>query len=409
MLDVAYLATGLVLAGHTLHLWRPRAFGSVLGAVMAGPNIVLAAFAPHAVAISAGLALAAAAAGVMGSWAGLAGLAVRAFCWAGLVLHVVRVHRTRPVLEGRVIEDHGPPLGEGSLAPPPAEVGRSWLSLALFRVPQMAEVEVTLGVPYREVDGVELRLDVYLPRRREGPLPAIVYLHGGAWVTGSRRQSRFLLSRFAAAGWAVFAASYRRAPRFPLPAAIVDAKAALAWVRGNAGRYGVDQAKLVAFGESAGGHLAAMLALTANRPELQPGFEEEDTRVQGAMIHYGVSDLVSAFERGGHPAMVFLLERLVLRRPYATSAALYRELQPLSHAKEGAPPMLLVHGNCDTMVPVEMSRELCARLRAAGSSAHLVEVPGMNHAFEVIPTPLQERVARVSLAFLERVQERASG
>lgn len=132
-------------------------------------------------------------------------------------------------------------------------------------------------------EGKPLKLDVYFHARSLRPrAPCFVYIHGGGWVTGHRRYASIpLLYRLAAAGWLVFTANYRLAPRARFPAQLVDCKRAVAWVRRNAAAHGGDGGCIVVGGESAGGHLAALLALTGNAPEYQPGFEGADTAVQG--------------------------------------------------------------------------------------------------------------------------------
>src|SRR5262249_27222883 len=135
---------------------------------------------------------------------------------------------------------------------PPGRV--SWRPSLTYHVPSMLRVRVDYGIPYRRVGAVTLHLDVYRAHDRAGPQPALLYLHGGGWTAGHRRQSRYMLYELAAAGWTVFAASYRFAPRHPLPAAIEDAKAALAWIRAHAAEHGARPDRVVVAGGSAGGH-----------------------------------------------------------------------------------------------------------------------------------------------------------
>jgi acetyl esterase/lipase len=257
---------------------------------------------------------------------------------------------------------------------------------------------------------VQLRLDVYRPRRPVGPRPSVIYIHGGAWLIGTRRQSRFMLYELAAAGFPVFAIAYRFAPRFPLPAAIEDCKAAVAWVRAHAAEYGGRADQIVAMGGSAGGHLAAMLALTPGVARFQPGFEEADTRVQGAVVLYGVPDLEGVFsDERAHRGMAMLLERVVLRRRFRDDPEPFRAASPLRWASPEAPPMLLVHGTHDRIVPIGESRRFAEALRAAEAEVvHLLEVPFGQHAFEIFPTPLHQRAVRVIVRFLESLARRAA-
>ena len=252
---------------------------------------------------------------------------------------------------------------------------------------------------------MRLRVDVYRPRA-SGPHPSVLYIHGGGWVVGHRHTNRFMLTRIAAAGWTVFAIAYRRPPRFPLPAAVVDCKAAVKWVREHAAEHDASAATLVVYGESAGGHLAALTALTPGEPLFQPGFEKADTRVQGAMVFYGVTDIVGPFDRRDHRTLTLLLRHGVGAPADRRGPPLVPGARPYTTCDvTDTPPTLVVQGTADTMVPADMSRRFCERVRGLGArEVHLLEVPSASHAFDIFPSPLQERVLRVALAFLEKVR-----
>jgi acetyl esterase/lipase len=265
---------------------------------------------------------------------------------------------------------------------------------------------VSRGAVFRRVDGKTLRLDVYRPA--DGELhPALVYFHGGGWVAGHRRLSRLMLRRLAAAGFTTFAVSYRLAPRWPLPAALEDAKAAVAWVRQHGVSFGAAPGRPFVWGESAGGHLAALVALTAGDPRWQPGFEEADTFVRGALLCYPVTDVVGAFSgsasSGGHPSLAWLLERLAVGRHLEVASSLYRGLDPMRCEVRDLPPMLVVQGGSDSLVPRAMSERFVRRLRQAGGEASLLELPGMPHGFDLYPSPALERVVAQAVGFLRRL------
>ena len=154
------------------------------------------------------------------------------------------------------------------------------------------EIDVIRGVPYTEA-GRRGHLDIY--RRRDVELdraPVLLQVHGGAWTIGEKeRQGVPLMAQLAAKGWVCVAINYRLAPRNPFPAQIIDVKRGIAWVRENIEDYGGDPGYLAITGGSAGGHLAALAALTPGDPAYQPGFEDADTTVQAAVPHYGVYDL----------------------------------------------------------------------------------------------------------------------
>jgi acetyl esterase/lipase len=408
MAGLLYLALSLVLLGCTLGLLFPGIYGRELQPVAALPAMVLSLFLPQFLLLGVVVTALCAWAGALSSPLGLAGLAVHLGCWALLLRFLYRMGGAYPNLDGIIVRDGDHPFGaeldderRGLLKP-----GRiTWSPGLLLRVPEAAGVDVVRNVVYREVGGVRLRVDVYRPRERRGPLPAALYIHGGAWIAGNRRQSTFMMYELAAAGWVVFAISYRRAPRFPLPAAIEDCKAALAWIRQHGLEYGTRGDEVVVLGGSAGGHLAAMVAMTPNDPRFQPGFEAADTRVRGAVVFYGVFDLELIVSEEPHRAATMFLERYVFRGRYRDAPDRYRLVQPVSHIPKEVPPILLVHGTQDALVPIDQSRRFYKKLKEAGGrKVHMMEVPLAVHAFEVVPTPLHQRSMRLILEFMETLR-----
>jgi acetyl esterase/lipase len=165
--------------------------------------------------------------------------------------------------------------------------------------------DVLRAYPYRtprdveRIDDIEyapgLHLDIYRGRgHAPGPHPAIVQIHGGSWRGGNKRQQgRPLLHRLARRGWISVAVSYPLAPEADFPDQLIALKQALAWMRTEGARFGIDPSFIAVTGGSAGGHLAALLSLTANRPEYQPGFEDADTSLQAAVPVYGIYDFLN--------------------------------------------------------------------------------------------------------------------
>jgi acetyl esterase/lipase len=403
-----YFALSLVLLVATAAALHPRIFGRHLDTPLSFTGMVLVLGVVPFFVTGVLVTLVARARGAFASPFGLTGLGIHVVCWAAMFRYLSQANGALPVLDGSVVRDEDHPFCDGLTEDerqqlPPGSI--TWRPTFTYHVPEMLAVSVARDIVYRQVGRVRLRVDIYRPRAAKGPHPAVLYVHGGGWITGTRRQSRFMMYELAAAGSVVFAVSYRLAPWFPMPAAIEDVKAAVAWIRANAAKYGADPEQIVAMGGSAGGHLAALVALTPNDPRFQPGFESADTRVQGAVVLYGVHDLESAFRDDGSTAMAFLLERLVFRARYRDDPERFRLAAPLRHVRADAPPMLFVHGLVDRVVPVEHSRAILGRLRGVGAEhAHLLEVPLGQHAFEVFPTPLHQRSVRVIVRFLEAVR-----
>ena len=160
-------------------------------------------------------------------------------------------------------------------------------------------------------------------------------------------------------------------------------------------------------GNSAGGHLAALAALTANAPEYQPGFEQADTSVDACVAFYGIHDLLDRHGHFANDGTRKLLERHVMKKTRAEAPAEYDAASPAFRAHRDAPPFLLVHGDRDTLAPVQQSRILHAALSAvSGAPVCLAEIPGAQHAFEVFPSVRTVHTVAGVTRFLAVIAER---
>ena len=269
-------------------------------------------------------------------------------------------------------------------------------------------VERQRNVVFHREDHRILRLDVYRsrrPERTDGLMPAVVQVHGGGWILGSRQEQGIpLLNHLAANGWVGFNIDYQLSPRATLPDHVIDVKRAIAWVREHAEEYGVDPDRVAITGGSAGGHLAALAALTANDLSLQPGFEGADTSVIAAVPFYGVYDLSNELGVYYPELGRWLFERVVVKAKPSEEPELYRSISPTHRIHADAPPFLVFHGDADTLVPVEDAREFVRRLEAASREHVLyVELPGAEHAFDLFPSLRTARVVEGIERFLRRV------
>jgi acetyl esterase/lipase len=217
----------------------------------------------------------------------------------------------------------------------------------------------------------------------------------------------------ASRGWVCVAINYRLSPKGTWPDHLVDCKLALKWVREHIAQFGGDPDYVVVTGGSAGGHLTAMMGLTANDPEFQPGFEAVDTRVRAMVPFYGVFDWCDRYGiRGRGDGLRRLLERYVVKRKRDDVPEVYDNASPLSHVRPDAPPALVVHGTLDTLAPVEEAREFVRQLRdASNAPVAYAELRGAHHAFEIFHSIRElHAVAGVDqfLAWLLRVDPPAS-
>lgn len=263
-----------------------------------------------------------------------------------------------------------------------------------------ADPRLLRGVPYGEVEGGRpLELDLWLPDTGSGPAPLVLFVHGGAWRRGRRDDMGMRtrhwapgpFARIAAAGFAVACADYRLSGEATFPAPLDDLRAALRWLELRAPELGVDTARTVVWGESAGGHLASLLAL------------DPAASASGAVIWYAPSDLT--VPRGPFdPHSATTPEALLLGAAPAAVPERALAASPVARVHRDAPPFLVVHGEQDTMVPVTHGEALAARLRDADVPVELRTVPGADHGWYGASDEAVEEIFARSLRFArERV------
>jgi acetyl esterase/lipase len=340
----------------------------------------------------------------------------------GLAYLIGLARGDREVIEHSLVEALGADYVEQLDAlPTPAELATPWRRLVNpFRtftrppVPIRVERDIAYGPA-----GKRNRLDIYLPA--EGPIsgaPVLLQVHGGAWTISKKEEQGIpLMQRLAGKGWVCVAINYRLAPRDPFPAQVVDIKRSIAWIKEHIASYGGDPSYVVITGGSAGGHLAALTALTANDPAWQPGFEEADTSVQAAIPHYGVYDFSGVTgARAAIQVRDMFLGPVVLQKSYQDEPEAFEAATPLLRITPDAPDFFVLHGRKDTLAPVGQARELVARLRAVSKrSVVYAELPGAQHAFDVFPSIRSEHVVRAIDRYVhwhwntDRARRQASG
>jgi acetyl esterase/lipase len=325
--------------------------------------------------------------GALDGWAGWLGLVFAVAGWIGLLGLGIAGLRAADVTAAALSEVRS------SSFPVPAKPtdptwGRWWRVTRAIPMKSRA-VQVTRNVDYWGDGRPRHRLDVYrsrlVPREKA---PVMVYVHGGGWVIGDKReQGKPMMFELVARGWVCVAINYRLSPKAVWPDHIVDVKRALAWVREHVADYGGDPGFIAISGGSAGGHLCALAALTAGDPVFQPGFEDADTSVQACVPFYGVMDLTSSPDGSAvfGPGMVEMLEKTVMKVKEADDPEVFRAASPTYRVHPGAPPFFVLQGRNDTLVPVQMARTFVERLRGvSGSPVAYAELPLAQHAFDVV-------------------------
>lgn len=271
------------------------------------------------------------------------------------------------------------------------------------RLPLLANVKLTTDVAYAGTRDPRQRLDIYLPKRASvrGPLPVIAYVHGGAWMVGSKVMARSQVMPLVDSGrYAAVSIGYRLSWQDPWPAQIDDVKAAISWIRANARQYGFDSNRICAMGASVGGHLVAKLGLTngvaAAEGRLGPNLPQS-SRVQCVIDEFGPVDLQNADggPLGGRASPIdLLLGGKPSEKPEAARSA-----SPILDVDATDPPFLIIHGTKDPLVKYQDSVRLDAALRQAGVPVLFQTVEGGGHGdFGSANVAVAERIR----LFLER-------
>ncbi|MEO6884877.1 MAG: alpha/beta hydrolase [Jatrophihabitantaceae bacterium] len=328
------------------------------------------------------------------------GLAAAAFASAGYVAQVRAGNRAGEQVE-RALQ-HG--LGVDYAAELPSDEGAAMLAWrSLVNPLRMRNVDVTAKrrLAYAP-GGRRFELDVYHHRDTPPGAPVLLQIHGGGWVIGQKEQQGIpLMMHMAARGWVCVAVNYPLSPRNRWPAHLIAIKRAIGWIRKHAVEYGGDPSFLAVTGGSAGGHLAAMVALTPDDKSLQPGFEGVDTSVQACVPHYGMYDFTGESGRKYTQRRADTLLRRYIMAVDARYPDDYRSASPLSRITADAPPFFVLHGSNDTLVPVPDAREFVEKLRSVSHNPVVyAELAGAQHAYDLVPSVRGLHVTRAVERFL---------
>lgn len=327
--------------------------------------------------------------GAFDHWPGWLGLAVTLVSWAGLAGLVRSARRVETEVETALAEalgdDYRDALHPELFTGHDLRLPRSRLALAFYF--RRGDVHRAKNIAYGP-HGRRNLLDVWHHREGAERAPVLLWVHGGAWIVGHKAQQALpMLNHMAARGWVCVSINYRLSPRAKFPDHVVDVKRAIAWIREHIHAYGGDPDFVLLTGGSAGGHLAAMAALSANDPEYQPGFEAPDTTVQACAPFYGVYDLTNRLgSRRRLDAWGFLnmLERRMMHARLRDDPDAFRRASPIDRVHEDAPPFLVIHGTHDVFAPVADAREFVRRLRqVSGEPVAYAELHRTQHAFDV--------------------------
>jgi acetyl esterase/lipase len=263
------------------------------------------------------------------------------------------------------------------------------------------------NVIYGKAENVELKMDIYFPSNEEGkPVPAVMFVHGGGWSVGDKSRMTFpqLLPLLLKRGYLVASINYRLAPKYKFPAQIEDAKCAVRFLRAHAGEFNLVPNRIGVEGESAGGHLVALLGLTDAGAgfEGNGGWSGQSSRVEAVADLFGPADLTNfgIKSNGDYRATA----EDVFGATFDGDPVLKRA-SPVTYISKNAPPFLLLHGNRDEVVPLGQSLELDEKLKAAGVSSTLVIVTNYAHGGTPIgmkTSPPASEIPKIIADFFDR-------
>jgi acetyl esterase/lipase len=251
---------------------------------------------------------------------------------------------------------------------------------ALLLLTSAALADTQADIEYARVGEVSLKLDLHRPAVENPPL--IVYVHGGAWRAGSKKDVP--IGKLMEQGYAIASVDYRLSTQAVFPAQVHDIKAAIRFLRANAGTLHINTTKIAIIGSSAGGHLAALVGVSNGDKALEGKVGEhldQSSDVQAIVSFYGASDLQTILSQSTPhgltvriPALKLLLGDTPDKKP-----ELARLASPVAHLDKNDPPLLLIHGDADPQMPPQQSQELAKAYQALGLPVTLIMLPGSKH------------------------------
>ncbi len=270
--------------------------------------------------------------------------------------------------------------------------------------PKLPEgVKVVRDLAYVPKGHERQNLDLYLPEKADGPLPVVVWIHGGAWRGGSKDfcPGIFLVPK----GYAVASINYRLSQHAVFPAQIEDCKAALRWLRAHASEYKLDPKRVGVWGASAGGHLVALLGTTGRMKELEgkDGNLEQSSEVQCVLDWFGPTDFRGPTALSDNPKSVVAALLGGAPSKEKEKAAL---ASPLAHVHKDCPPFLIMHGDQDKLVPLSASKRLAEALEKLNVPVTLVVLEGAGHGGEAFRSDeTKQRIEAFFNQHLKRPQQ----
>lgn len=265
-----------------------------------------------------------------------------------------------------------------------------------FNWPVPETVVEKKDIEYGRVGERALLLDLYSPAKLDAPVPGLIFIHGGGWQEGNKRDYKFYTIDFAERGYVAATIGYRFSQEAGFPGCVEDAKCAVRWMRANAKEINVDPDRIVVIGGSAGGYLAMMTGYSAEVEEWNAtgGHPGVSSAVAAVVDLYGPPDLTEPMAQDHYIITSFM------KKPYTEVPELYAQASPMMHLDPKDPPTLVIQGTIDDIVPVEFSDKLVERLKAVGIPHWYARLDGWPHTMDVAPA-VNDYVQWLINAFIE--------
>ena len=233
-------------------------------------------------------------------------------------------------------------------------------------------------IVYKTVDSTTLKLDVFHDKNLSNSAPLLIFVHGGSWSGGNKKDYRLYMIPFARKGYVTATIQYRLSDKIAFPGQLLDINAAIRYLKKNAEKYYIDASKVALIGGSAGGHLVLMSAYTNDIDSYTEQDESGITaEVQAVVDIYGPTDLTTEYSRNMSSVVK------LMGKNYIETPELYKVASPLIYVTKKVPPTLIFHGTIDNLVPVSHSDELEKKLKENGVPVYYQKLKGWPHAMDV--------------------------
>ena len=276
---------------------------------------------------------------------------------------------------------------DGSPIPPSGYMNETSINIAYFLgglnlidykdYPSADDVEEHRDIVYKTIDSIDLKLDIYTKVGHTGTAPLIIFVHGGSWSGGNKRDYKLYTIPFARKGYITASIQYRLSGVAKFPAQLLDVNDAIKFLKRNAADYHIDASKIILVGGSAGGHLVLLSAYSNLDDFNKNGADGITAEVQAIVDIYGPTDITIEGLRD-----LKSLEKL-MGKSYDDAVATYEECSPINYVSKNAPPTLIFHGTIDSLVPVAQSDVLNDTLTSLGVPVYYHRIDGWPHAMDV--------------------------